>query len=464
MRRLAAALALALAAPFGFAVAAPPTYDEGLSTPVEDSYYPAPGGPGVAVLHYDLRLRWPPNARELRGTAVLQVRVTENSASLPLSLARGLAISSIKVDGVGTGFTRDRFHLAINGPYVAEGRHTITIDYAGEPKPVSAPSMRSDVVTLGWHTMANGRVWAMQEPFGAYTWYPVNDTPSDKATYRFTVNVPDKWVGVANGSLLKRETTGGRTVTTFAEAHPMAPYLSTIAIGPLRRIFQKAPDGTHLNYWIPKGHPEYAAALRKTPEAFEWLEKKLGDYPFDRFGVVVVPNDSAMETQELITLGAGVFDYGNQYVREVIAHEMAHAWFGDSTTPADWSDLWMNEGFASYYDAKYSVAQGWSDWADHTDYWANADQPLRDSYGPPGDYYKDAFASSNVYFCTARMLNRMATKLGQVRFNSTMRAWVQQHRDTNVTRADFETWLEVRTDMEWTAFLSKWLTSPTAPK
>jgi aminopeptidase N len=464
MRRLAAALAFALAVPLGFAVAASLTYDEGLSAPVEDSYYPAPGDPGVDVLHYDLRLHWAPGARELRGTALLQVRVTEDGAALPLSLAGGLAISAVKVDGIATGFTRNKFHVFIDGPYTAEERHAITIAYKGEPKPVSAPSMRGDVVTLGWHTTAKGAVWAMQEPYGAFTWYPTNDTPSDKATYRFTVDVPNNWVGVANGRFLKRTTTAGRTITTFAETHPMAPYLSTIAIGPMRRIFQQAHDGTPMNYWIPKAHPEYAAALRKSPDAFEWLEKKLGNYPFDRFGVVVVPNDSAMETQELITLGGGVFDYGDRYVREVVTHEMAHAWFGDSTTPSDWSDLWMNEGFASYYDARYSVAKGWSHWADHTDYWTNADQSLRDTYGPPGAYDKDAFASSNVYFSTARMLNRMATKLGQVRFYNTIRAWVQQHRHANVGRDDFETWLEARTGMEWTSFLNTWLTSPTAPK
>ena len=275
----------------------------------------------------------------------------------------------------------------------ADARHTVKIVYAGTPRTVAAPSSRTDVDALGWHTRGDGQVWAMQEPFGAYTWYPVNDQPSDKAFYDVRVNVPQPWVGVSNGKMTRRFSANGRVITQFTNTDPMASYLTTIAIGPYRHYKQTGPHGLPISYWVPRSSPEMVKPLRQTPDALRFLEARLGRYPFDRAGVVVTPGDSAMETQTLISFGRGNYRYGASDVRRTIVHELAHAWYGDTVTPLDWRDMWMNEGMATYLETRFAVARGWTTWRSWQHQWARDDQFWRNLYGPPGRYDPQYFAA-----------------------------------------------------------------------
>ena len=138
----------------------------------------------------------------------------------------------------------------------------------------------------------------------------------------------------------------------------MASYLVTVAIGPYKKYTQDGPHDLPLTYWVPKGKSELLKPLEKTPDALAWLEKRLGPYPFARAGVVVTPGEGSVETQTLTTFATGNYRYGNADVREQVAHDLAHAWYGDTVTPNDWRDVWMSEGMATYLQAKFAVAQG----------------------------------------------------------------------------------------------------------
>jgi aminopeptidase N len=272
-------------------------------------------------------------------------------------------------------------------------------------------------------------------------------------------------VGVSNGRLTSRVTSKatGRTTTTFDDtAHPMAPYLLTVAIGAYRHYTGTAA-GVPLSVWVPRSHAAYAKPLMATGDAMKFLVGKLGAYPFDRVGVVVTPGSSAVETQTMITLGAGNYRYGSTSVRQTIAHELAHAWYGDTVTPDDWRDLWMNEGFATYLEAQYAVSKGWSSWDGWVQEWTQNDGYWRSLYGPPGHYDRNQFAQTNVYNCTALMLTRLRGKIGATAFNSALRAWPQEHLDENGKRSEYVNWLEERTGMELSSFFDTWLTSKTSP-
>jgi aminopeptidase N len=304
----------------------------------------------------------------------------------------------------------------------------------------------------------------MQEPFGALTWYPVNDHPSDKAMYDVRVSTPGRWVGVSTGRLVRRVHEGGRTRTRWTNADPMASYLMTLAVGPYRVFRQRGPHDLPLTYWVPRSRPQLVRPLLRTPKALRWLESRLGPYPFDRAGVVVVPGTgSAMETQTLVTFGAGRYRDDAFSVRETMVHELAHQWYGDAVTPRDWRDLWLNEGMATYLDARWAVDQGRGTWRGHVRSWASQDQLLRDVYGPPGDFLRDEFASNNVYYCTALMWERLRLRLGDGTFDRLVRAWPQQHRNTNQTRRSYVAWIEAETGEELTSFFRRWLTSSTSP-
>ena len=470
LRFAASFIALALAVPLAAAATAAPyeeMYEAGLSTPREDSYYPGKGDPGIDTLHYDLDLTWFKKARELRGMAEIAFRATAADSRFQLDLAGAMHVrqGQVSVDGIAVPFTHTGKTLFVRSPVAANSRHTVRIEYRGTPRPAKGPASRSDVARAGMRVTEDGQLWTMQEPFGAFTWYPSNDQPSDKAFYDVKVDVPGTWVGVSNGRMTHRSTVNDRTVTEWTNAHPMSSYLMTIGVGPYKRYHQTGPHGLPMNYWVPRNRPELVKPLLRTPAAMRWLEKRLGPYPFDRVGVIVTPSGSAMETQTLVTFGVKNYLYGVREVRKTIVHELAHQWYGDTVTPNDWRDLWMNEGMATYQDTLWAAAQGWTTWRRWQRQWAQDDQLWRDIYGPPGDYLPGQFASINVYYCTALMWDRLRLKIGTATFNRLVRAWPQAnaHRDSNQSRATIIAWFEKRTDRELSPFFSKWLNSQKSP-
>lgn len=437
-----------------------------------DSVYPSVGHPAVDVLHYGLSLRWRPAIRTLTGTARLRLRTTR-AGGFRLDLAHRLGVRTVSVRDTTTGATLRSSHthpgryLDVSAPALAAGStYDVSIGYRGRPGPAKAPTSRQDMSGVGWHTTRSGQVWSMQEPYGAFTWYPVNDHPSDKATYAVRLDVPRRWVGVTNGRLVSRRAQHGRTVTRFTSRDPMASYLTTVAIGPYRRATQTGPHGLPLTYWVPRDHPEYLTALRATPATLRWLEARLGPYPFDRAGVVVTPSASAMETQTMITFGAENYRYGRRQVLETVAHELAHAWYGDTVTPDDWSEVWMNEGMAMYVEALYSTSQGWRTWSYWNREFTHDDALWRSLYGPPGAYKPSQFAQVNVYYCTARMLVRLRERLGAATYDSLLRRWPQEHRNTAQNRTTYVDWIAASSGQDRAAlraWFDEWLTSPTPP-
>lgn len=430
----------------------------------EDSYYPDKGSPGVDVRSYDLSLSWKPGRKKLAGTAMLSLDAATTDESFELDLARTMNVQSVKVNGVDTPFVHDGKTLSVAHPVVVTQTYAVVIRYAGKPRTVAAPTSRVDSTGLGWHTTPDGRVWTMQKPFGAYTWYPVNDHPSDKALYTVRLAVPDKWVGVSNGRLDSKVTANGRTVTTFVSGKPMASYLVTVAIGPYRKYTQTGPHGLPITYWVPRSSgKELVKPLLRTAEALAWLEKRLGPYPFERAGVVVTPGRSSVETQTLVTFAQDNYRHGGLDVREQIAHNLVHAWYGGTVTPNDWSELWMAEGMATYLQAKYAVSRGWDSWEFWRREFRRNDDYYREVYGPPGAYHKDEFGQRNVHYGTALMLERLRATITTAKFDAVMRDWPQSNLGKSRGRGAYIDFVETRTGMELSKFFNDWLTSPDTP-
>ncbi len=440
-----------------------PDYSDAVSDPREDPYYPEKGDPRVDTLHYGLDLRWAPNSRTLTGTATIRVRVTRDVERLQLDLGDPLRVDEVRLDGDRVPARHRGKDLVIKtGPLDWNSRHTLRIAYSGTPKPVTAPVIRSDFSKVGWTTTRSGDVWTMQEPFGAFTWYPVNDHPSDKAYYDVTIDTPKGDVGIFNGQMTSRRVVDGRTVTKWHLGAPAASYLTTIAIGDYRRYSDTGPQGLPITYWVERGDRNLLPELRHTPELIRWLEQRLGPYPFDRIGAVVVPSRSAMETQTLVTMGATVREQGRDWV-EVLQHEYAHQWYGDTITPNNWKDMWLNEGFAMYLQIRWNVDQGYATMREWRRYLRAHDQFYRDESGPPGEYDPDEFGSGNVYYCSALMLDRLHAKLGDALFARVLRQWPQRHQDDNADRGDWIDWLNRVTDRNLRPFVTDWLTSQRTP-
>jgi aminopeptidase N len=441
------------------AQATPSPESSGLSNPVEDEVYPDAGDPGVDALRYRLDLDWDPDSSILEGRETVRLRATEGSDRLRLDLSADLTVDTVTVDGADAEFSHDGKDLVISHDVREDRRYTLVIEYRGTPRPVPAPSKRSDFSTLGWTTTPDGEVWTMQEPYGAYSWYAINDQPSDKARYSFTITAPAPLVGVANGELVSRSTAAGVTTTRWVLDEPAASYLVTIAIGDLVETTDRSSSGVPMTYWTPRDRPALVAKLRAAPAGLDWLEARLGPYPFDSLGFVIVDSTSGMETQTMITLGDSAYATSP----EVLVHEMAHQWYGDQVTPVDWRDVWMNEGMAMYLQGAWTAEADGTPIESLMDEWAEGEPDLRSDFGPPADYDPEAFGAGNVYYGPALMWDELRKRLGDDEFWRLVRAWPAAHDNSNADYADITTWWSDRAGEDLSGFFDDWLLGRTTP-
>src|SRR5919197_4330735 len=194
---------------------------------LDDPFFPLAGNGGYDVTHYDLRLDYDPASHLLRGTATIQAVATQDLSRFDLDL-RGFDISRLLVNGRAAAFSRDGQELVITPPEgLPSGQSfTVVVGYAGEPQVVTDP----DESIEGWVPTDDG-AFVVGEPQGSPAWYPVNDNPRDKATFDFTVTVPEGLTVMANGVLVSHDTAAGKTTWVWNEDDPMAPHLSTATLG-----------------------------------------------------------------------------------------------------------------------------------------------------------------------------------------------------------------------------------------
>jgi aminopeptidase N len=439
---------------------AAPSYRAGRSQPVADPVYPDVGNPAVDVLHYQLALRWTPSKATLSGTATLTIRAARDTDQIRLDFARPLRADKVTVDGKAATATHRGQDLIIPaGRRLArDARVVVAVRYHGRPRALLGPLVRKDINTIGFTVEADSSVYALQEPYGALTWYPVNDHPSDEALYDIALTVPRGWAGVSSGVLRGTSRSAGKVTYRWHAADPVASYLVALGIDRYRKHTATGPHGIPITYWVrPQDSARALPVLRKTPRMLAWLEKRLGRYPFASAGVFVIQPDTGMETQTMVTLGRNIPE-------EDLLHELAHQWFGNSVGPRTWREIWLNEGFATYAQLLYEAdVLGRSQ--DRTlALWRQVDGQLRREHGPPGRYKRDHFASGNVYLPPALLLHEIRKTIGDRKFFALLRAWVQQHRNVEADRALFTSWLNRYTGRNLAPLVNRWLDSPTTPR
>ena len=202
---------------------------------------------------------------------------------------------------------------------------------------------------------------------------------------------------MANGVADGRADTGGRSVWRYREGHPMATELVQIAAGDLQVVQSPPVQGVQRRDVVPR---RLAAQLRPVLAPVSgyvaWMESQVGAYPFETYGALAVQGQLgfSLETQTVPLFDTGVLGSPNAAARErVLVHELAHQWFGDSVSPAQWSDVWLNEGHATWYQLRYasehaSIAPLTQGRAEDLDGYMRlvygVADTLRSRYGPPG--------------------------------------------------------------------------------
>jgi aminopeptidase N len=322
---------------------------QGLSG-IGDSYYATLGNGGYDVQSYVIKLDIDPITNEIQGLTTITANATEYLSSFNLDF-HSLAVQSIQVNDQAAKSSRSEDELIVTPvmPLVINKTFTVRITYAGSPQLVTPQALG---FPIGWAHSETGAINVWGEPDAASSWFPDNDHPRDKATYRFEITVPKPWIVAATGSLKDTKENGDKTTFIWEMNYPMASYLASINIDQYEIFTQSGPHGIQIRDYYPT---DYSSVNRIQfnilPAALAFYEKLFGPYPFDAYGVTIAaPDGFCKETPTALEGQSMSIHCPNDDMAspEVIAHELAHQWFGDSVSLKNWQDIWLKEGFATY--------------------------------------------------------------------------------------------------------------------
>ncbi len=426
---------------------------------IGDPYYPNYGNGGYDVGHYNLDVRYDPASDALTGHATIVAKATQNLSSFNLDLV-GLTVDAITVNGRRAHWSRDAHELTVAPASGLRKGSPFAVDVRYHGVPVSFVIAGTDLQAGFMHT-DDGAVIA-GEPEVAAAWYPVNDHPLDKATYSFQITVPQGLAALSNGILLGSTTHNGWTTWRWIETVPMNSYLATATIGKWR-ITRSVHKGRQVIIAVdPDLPPDFADdAVGRTAEIDDFLESLFGPYPFDAEGAIVddYPNlHFALENQTRPIYAQGFFDNGTTLGETgVVAHELAHQWFGDSVAVHHWQDTWLNEGFATYGQWLWSDHIGDGTVQEAFDFFYNLPVDSTVWQPPPGNPGVNDLFGDSVYYRSAMMLHALRLTIGDTRFFRIVRAWAAEHRGGNGSTEQFIALGNRLGGQNLTAFFDAWL-------
>lgn len=393
----------------------------------KDSYTGVDFNLGFSIDHYDLDLVYRVEPNLLSGVAKLHISVDEDLDKLTLDLGGAMAARRISADE-GIKVTRFRqsggkIRITFDDTIEAGSEFILTVRYGGNPRPI-----RTAWGEIGWEETESGALVASQ-PNGAPSWFPCDDTPSEKATYDIRVTADNPFTVISNGKLVSKKAQNSTTSWHYKVDSPMATYLATIQVGE----FTKFTLGRNTVAWAP-AHLRYRVLeeFKQQQEMLDFYESVFGKYPFPDYQVVITEDELEipLEAQGLSIFGSNHVA-GNHRFERLIAHELAHQWFGNSVGVSEWKDIWLNEGFACYCE--------WL-WTEHTGA-STAHEAARSHYlvlsrksqdlllADPGT--KDMF-DDRVYKRGAITVHALRRLLGDEAFFEAIRAYLKESRNDTV--------------------------------
>jgi aminopeptidase N len=335
---------------------------------------------------------------------------------------------------------------------------SITVRYGGVPRPI-----RTIWGEVGFEELSNGALVAGQ-PNGSPSWFPCDDHPSSKASYRTQISTDSPYYAVAPGELVSRRVRAGQTVWTYEMPDPTSTYLATVQIG-MYDMHQLPKAPVPMRAAVPhRLRSNFNHDFGRQPAMMKLFVKLFGPYPLSAGYTVVVTDDDLdipLEAQGISIFGANHCD-GHRSSERLIAHELAHQWFGNSVTARRWRDIWLHEGFACYAEWLWSEHSGGrsADELAHHHYQrlTAARQDLVLCNPGPADMFDD-----RVYKRGALTLHVLRGRIGDDRFYALIRDWTTRYRHGTVVTDDFTGLAANYADVSLRALWDQWLYSPRVP-
>lgn len=430
---------------------------------IGDPYFPLEGDGGYRPAHYYLDLSYDPAHHHLSGTDTLTAVATQNLSRFDLDL-QGLTVHSVRVNGAPAEFSRAGQELRIT-PRVGLTKglpFRVAVNYSGSPKTI----VGSPVVfgaPYGWIYTKDG-AFVGCEPNAASTWYPSDDHPSRKASFTYKITVPTGHSVMANGDLVGNWARGNSSTYLWNETQPMATYLATIDIGKWNMQRGRTPGGIKEIVGVDPTVPGHGAdTYDLTGKVTDYWAKKFGPYAFSSTGAIVdnVPDIGfSLETQTRPL-------YGFTPDSGTLSHELSHQWFGDSVSVADWSDIWLNEGFATFaadlwnehangvstWDAYFGKDGAYNQIAASSSFWNQA----------IADPQRDTMFSGAVYERGGMTLAALRHKIGDEKFFRILQTWTRTHRHSTGSTAQFTALASTIAGQNLDSFFHAWLWQKSKP-
>ncbi|MDH4069158.1 MAG: M1 family aminopeptidase [Ignavibacteria bacterium] len=413
----------------------------------------------IDITYYKLDLTITTSPNYLRGTVTVQGKcLGAGLEAVTLNLMNPLTVNAVVMDGLETPFLQgdETIDITLDRPYLAGELFSMEIYYQGVPGSSGFGSFEfSSHGGVPW-------IWTLSEPYGAKDWWPCKDHPTDKA------DSVDIWITCrsdlkagSNGVLTGVVDNGDGTKTwKWAERYPITTYLVSVTISDFAEFsdwFHYSPTDSMeiLNYVLPENLSTAQVSLGKTVDMLEIFSEMFGMYPFieEKYGHCDFGWGGAMEHQTMTSTGT--------YSEPIIAHELAHQWFGDLITCANWPNIWMNEGFATYSEALY-----YEEMYGSSGYWSEILSNLSYAKTANGSIYRadtssdwSIFNSALVYSKGASVLHMLRHVLGDSVFFDVMFAYASDpaFRYGVATTENFQLVAETVSGRELGYFFDQWI-------
>ena len=431
------------------------------SAPVIDPYLPTAGNFGYRVSRYELELEYKVAINRLAGTATVTTVTLAELQTFSLDLSSALSVAKVTVNGKRPKHfrtDRDKLHITLAERLPAGAAMTVAVRYSGTPRPKRTPWGE-----VGFEELTEGALVAGQ-PNGASSWFPCDDHPSAKASFRIQIATESAYLTLANGKLLSRRARAGMTTWTYEQSEPTSTYLITLQVGPYTRR-RMAKNGVEIFSVLPdRLRREFDHDFGRQPQMMKLFVKLFGPYPLaDGYTVVVTDDDLEipLEAQGISIFGANHCD-GRRGSERLVAHELAHQWFGNSVTAQRWRHIWLHEGFACYAEWLWSDHCGErsaDDWAHHY-HRRLVDSPQDLVLADPGP--QDMF-DDRVYKRGALALHALRRRIGDDAFFALLREWTSRYRHASVVTDDFIALAAQYTEDSLRPLWAAWLYSAEVP-
>jgi len=424
------------------------------------------GSSTLDVLYYGLDIRVSVFSASLAGSVLVRARVmTGGSSTISLDLAGPMVVDSVLSGGIRLPVTR--FPASFTAQLLRtynEGEIVETeIYYHGTPDPSGFGSF-----LFGAHT-GGPWIWSLSQPYGARDWWPCKDHPLDKADsagIRITVPAP---LRVGSNGLLRtiRQNPNGTITYEWAERYPIATYLISVAIADFAVFsdwyrYSDTDSLEILNYVLPQHLASATPKLARTVDMLRIFDGLFGPYPFlkEKYGHCEFGRGGAMEHQTMTST--------TTFEEDVIAHELAHQWFGDMITCATWQDLWLNEGFATYSESLYREVQYGPE-----EYRRLIRARMTSALTASGTLFvqdtssvANLFAPNRVYAKGASVLHMLRHVLGDEVFFRALRNYATDTRlqYRTVLTADFQSACEAAAGRSLAWFFTEWVYGEKYPR